>query len=258
MLWLLSLSSSASSHVYEKPLGSNIPASQKCWMKTEHTWVHPRPVTPERGWAAVIHTPGKSMGAAGQRGSIQPLSHFLWAICNKTQGRRQNRASLESCTILYRLSEIDFMSNFRDLFVLTKSRVSSRVISYKPQKAPIKSNTNQSWNYVTVEASRKAGSLPAWLLLPLLNHVAFQRQTSGEIANAWCLFLSIPLSIIFPGSLSIHFPHRSEHLHLTWSWGQKLWVEAIYEEGRRLRATHRLISVKNKASPDVTPFWSTP
>lgn len=66
--------------------------------------------------------PRESTGAAeGQRGPIQPLSYFLWAICNWTQSGKQNRASLESCTILYILSELDFISNFRDLFLLTKS-----------------------------------------------------------------------------------------------------------------------------------------
>ena len=97
----------------------------------------------------------ESLGAAGQRSSIQPLTYFLWAICHKTRGGNRHCASLESYTILSALSKIVFVSNFRDLFLLTKSMGKFRVISYQPQKAPIKSNTNQSWNYVAVEASRE-------------------------------------------------------------------------------------------------------
>lgn len=62
---------------------------------------------------------------------------------------------------------------------------------------------------------------------------------------------SISLSL---GTSPVHFPQGSEHLHLTQSWGQRLWMEAIYEEGRRLRVIHRFIVVRNKASPDLTHF----
>ena len=55
MMWLPSLIASASSQVYEKRLRSRVAASQKCWMRTEHTWVHPSPVTRE-GNAVTCHS----------------------------------------------------------------------------------------------------------------------------------------------------------------------------------------------------------
>lgn len=48
-VWFLSFSASAFSHIHEKPPVSSTPVPQKCWMKTEHTWVHTRPVTQEQG-----------------------------------------------------------------------------------------------------------------------------------------------------------------------------------------------------------------
>lgn len=185
----------------------------------------------------------------GRRGeSTWPLVFFIWAVSNEVQGGKQVAHPENFAPLFIHFFKIDFVSNFRAFSSCQVPCISSHLILYKPQKAPITFQVEIKRPWKLMEHLLAA----LWAPLPPLNHVAFLGETWGKIIS----------SRIMVPSYQTPSPHRARRASPLNSVTGTDTVggtgDTIDKEERTLRAAHRCLGVKNIASPDVPHVWDMP